>query len=236
MSKKSYSRRYQSEYNWYKVLVQFWAIYFVCLPFWSLFYKIKIEGRENIPKGQKVILAGNHISYFDPFLLFLATFRPVAFMAKKELFARGEKPGFLHWFLYSWRVAWLDRLGAFSVNREKLEVSTIKTARDVLNTKRWTLGIFPQGGIRKNHKIEFVNKGFAVLAKMVKVDILPVGITGCENYSWDFKNKKQITVRIGKPISAQLEIDEIRDQWAKAVAELCEYEYVPTEEKEPVKV
>lgn len=231
MKEKNFARRYQSEYNWYKILVQFYAIFFVCKPFWSLFYKIEINGRENIPKDRKIIPAANHISYFDPFLVFMSTWKPVAFMAKKELFERSSKNTLLANFLDNWRIGWLDRLGAFSVNREKLEVSTIKTAKDALKTKRWTLGIFPQGGIRKNKKIENVNKGFAVLAKMVGVDILPIGITGCESYNWDFWHKKKITIKIGKPIPSSLEIDEIQKRWAKAVAELAGYECVVDEEQ-----
>ena len=167
MKRESFSRRYQSEFNWYRLIIQFLTVVFICFPFWLLFYKIKINGRENIPKGQKVVLTTNHISYFDPFLVFLATLRTVAFMAKKELFEYKENPTFLSRLGDFVRVGWPDLLGAFSVNREKLEVSTIKTAKDVLKTKRWTLGIFPQGGIRKNRKIENINKGFAVLAKMV---------------------------------------------------------------------
>ncbi len=235
MKRTNFSRRYQSEYNWYKILVQFLSIYLICNSFWSLFYKIKITGRENIPKDKKVILTANHISYFDPFLVFMAARKSVAFMAKKELFEPSSKNSLLSKFLANWRISWLDNLGAFSVNREKLEVSTIKTAKDVLKTKRWTLGIFPQGGIRKNKKIENVNKGFAVLAKMVGVDILPIGITGCETYNWDFWHKKPITIKIGKPISSQLEIDEILAQWAHSVAELCDYECV-IEEKQEINV
>lgn len=224
MKRTNFARRYQSEYNWYKLCAQFYAIWFVCLPFWSLFYKIKVIGRENIPQNGKIIPAANHISYFDPFLVFLATWKPVAFMAKKELFARNSKNTLITKILDNWRIGWLDRLGAFSVNREKLEVSTIKTAKDVLKTKRWTLGIFPQGGIRKNRKIENVNKGFAVLAKMVDVNILPIGITGCESYNWDFWHKTNITIKIGKPISCKQDIEDIKNQWAHAVAELTGYE------------
>lgn len=224
MKRTNFARRYKSEYNWYKILVQFYSIWFICRAFWGLFYKIEVIGRENIPKDRKIIPAANHISYFDPFLVFMATWKPVAFMAKKELFERSSKNTLLAKVLDNWRIGWLDRLGAFSVNREKLEVSTIKTAKDVLETKRWTLGIFPQGGIRKNRKIENVNKGFAVLAKAVGVDILPIGITGCESYNWDFWKKAKITIRIGKPISSAQDVESIQREWAMAVAELCEYE------------
>lgn len=234
MKRTNYTRRYQSEYNWYRIFTQFRAVWTVCKPIWGLFYKIEIIGRENIPKDRKVILAANHISYFDPFLVFMSTWKPVAFMAKKELFERSSKNTLKSRFLDNWRINWLDGLGAFSVNREKLEVSTIKTARDVLKTKRWTLGIFPQGGIRKNKKIENVNKGFAVLAKMVGVDILPIGITGCESYNWDFWHKSKITIKIGKPISSKLEIDEILYQWANSVAQLCDYECTIGKETEEI--
>lgn len=232
MKRVNFSRRYESEYNWFRRLAQFYAIFVVCIPFWSLFYKIEVIGRENVPKDRKIIPAANHISYFDPFLVFMSTWKSVAFMAKKELFERSTKNTLLAKILDNWRIGWLDRLGAFSVNREKLEVSTIKTAKDVLKTKSWTLGIFPQGGIRKNRKIENVNKGFAVLAKMVGVDILPIGITGCESYNWDFWHKAKITVKIGKPISSNQEIDEIQHQWAHAVAELCDYECLVTSDEE----
>ena len=234
MKRTNYTRRYQSEFNWYRILAQFRAIFTICLPFWCLFYKIEVTGRENIPKDRKVILTANHISYFDPFLVFMVTCRPVAFMAKKELFERSSKNTLKARLLDNWRINWLDALGAFSVNREKLEVSTIKTARDVLKAKRWTLGIFPQGGIRKNKRIENVNKGFIALAKMVGVDILPIGISGCETYNWNFWHKGKIRVNIGTPISHKQDADEILSQWAHAVAELCDYECAIEEPKEEV--
>lgn len=219
MKEKNYSRRYLKEFNFFRALVQFWAVFCICVPFWFLFYKIEIKGRENLPKKGKFILTANHISYFDPFLVFMIFCRPAAFMAKKELF---ETPGMRFW---------MDWLGAFAVNREKLEVSTIKTAKDVLKSRYWNLGIFPQGGIRLNKKIEGINKGFAYLAKMVGYDIIPIGLSGFEEYNWKpFQGK--IRINIGKPIASSGEIDDIIDEWSKTVAELAGYEYVKEESLE----
>ena len=95
-------------------------------------YRVEIEGKENIPKNNKYIACGNHLSTLDPFLVCFTLNRPVAYMAKKELFEKR----FVRWML--------DWEGAFAVNREKLEVSTIKTALEVQNTD-WVLGLFPQG-------------------------------------------------------------------------------------------
>lgn len=223
---ENYSRRYVKDFNWKKFLFQLFGVYCVGLPIFWLFYKIELRGAKNVPKNQKFICAPNHISYFDPFIAAYAIKCPVAFMAKKELFE-------------SERMAkTLDGLGAFSVNREKLEVSTIKTAKEIFKTKDWILGIFPQGGIRKNKTIENINKGFAVLAKSAKWDILPVSITGVEEYNWvPFKAK--LIVEVGELISHNQEVDEIIDEWGRKISQMSGYNHIPTtqeSEKTTVKI
>lgn len=213
--KRNYSRRYANEFNVFRVTYQILWCIFVAIPMLWLFYKVEVRGRENIPKDRKFICAGNHISEFDPFLVSLAVLKPIAYMAKKELF---EENAFMK--------TNMDWLGAFGVNREKLEVSTIKTVKELFKTN-WFLGIFPEGGIRRNRTIEQINKGFAVIAKAAKWDILPIGIIGCEEYNWvPFKGK--IIVQIGKPVSYQGSQDEIISEWSKQVASMNHYEYFET--------
>ena len=48
-------------------------------------YRVQITGSERIPAAGAVILVANHESMFDPWLLALATPRPVRYMAKAEL-------------------------------------------------------------------------------------------------------------------------------------------------------
>ncbi len=213
---RNYARRYANEYNIFRMIYQvLWCI-FIAIPVFWLFYKFEIRGRENIPKGKKFICAANHVSHLDPFLVSIAVRKPIAYMAKKELF---ENFGF-----FTLNIDWL---GAFAVNRQKLEVSTIKTVKELYKTN-WLLGIFPQGGIRRNHTIEKINKGFAVIAKAAKWDILPISITGCEKYNW-IPFKAKVIVQIGKPISYELSQDEIIDTWGKQVASMSHYQYIETE-------
>ena len=213
-TKKNYTSRKVSDFNQDKIDFQKFGRWLVITVFAGLFYKIEYSGRENIPQDKRFIVAPNHISYFDPFLMGEATDRPIAFMGKKELFEVNE--------LLS---KTLDRLACFAVNREKLEVSTIKTALNIFKTDKWLLGIFPQGGIRRNKKIEKINKGFAVLAKQMKTDILPVSITGCEQYNWiPFAGK--IKISVGEIISYDQEYEDIINEWGQKVADLSGYEYV----------
>lgn len=214
---RNYAKRTANEFNSARNLFQIIWTYFIAVPFLWLFYKPEVQGRENLPKDRRYIVAGNHISHLDPFLVRLAVKKPVAFMAKKELF---EENGLFLTTMMDW-------LGAFAVNREKLEVSTIKTVKEVFKSK-YVLGIFPEGGIIRKRKIEKINKGFAVIAKATKWDIVPVSITGCEEYNWiPFKSK--VIVKIGTPISHEHSQDKIIEHWGKQVAQMCEYRFCDTE-------
>ena len=217
--KKNYTKRDVSDFTENKYKFQLFARFVVLKLVLPLFYKIEYLGRENIPTDRNFIVAGNHISYFDPVLAGEIVNQPLAYMGKIELF---EKPI---------AAAIMDGLGCFGVNREKLEVSTIKTALNIFKTDRWRLGIFPQGGIRRNGKIEKINKGFAAIAKQMKTDILPLGIVGCEEYNWNPLKRKQIKVTLGEPISYNQELDAIFDEWGQKVAALTGYEYVKEEEQ-----
>lgn len=216
--KKNYTKRDVSDFTENKYKFQLFARFVILKLVLPLFYKIEYTGRENIPTDRNFIVAGNHISYFDPVLAGEIVNQPLAYMGKIELF---EKP---------LMAAICDGLGCFAVNREKLEVSTIKTALNIFKTDRWRLGIFPQGGIRRNKKIEKINKGFAAIAKQMKTDILPLGIIGCEEYNWNPLKRKQIKVALGEPISYNQELDEIFDEWGKKVSALTNYEYIKEEE------
>ena len=214
---KNYARKYAKDFNILTIIYQKYAVFLYRLVF-NFFYRFKFEGQKNIKKKSRYVVAANHISYFDPLLLSNITGINIAYMAKKELF-EGSK-----WFAK--RLSWL---GAFAVNRENPEVSTIKTVLDVSKAK-WNLGIFPQGGIRRDKTIKDINKGFIVFAKMLKLNILPVGITGCEEYNWKLFQGK-ISVKIGEEIPFDLPEDEILRRWANSIEELTGYSNELKDEK-----
>ncbi len=212
LSHRNYTKKTAKDFNILTRLYQFYALRILFIPLIAFpFYNFKLSGNRNALKNKPCILASNHVSYFDPFIISWAADRKMAFMAKKELFEES-----------SYVARNISRLGAFAVNREKLEVSTIKTAKEVFKAK-WNLCIFPQGGIRKNKTIENINKGFVVLAKMTNADIIPIGISGLEKYNWNIFKKPTVTVKVGNPISSTLEGDEIIENWREQLAELTGY-------------
>ncbi len=227
MTKKqrNYNRRYPHEYNIFRTAFYLWFLYFVVHPFMKIFYNYTITGRENLPpksKGGKFIYTANHVSHFDPPMVSMACARPIAYMAKKELFEKGDKFEFL-----------VKRLGAFAVDRTKPEIATFKTVRDILSTS-WSLGVFPQGGIRPyGSELGDLKKGFIVIAKNAKADIVPVAIGGFDGYP-KLKpfTRRNVHLHVGKPISYKLSAEEIIYEWCKQISEHADYVNVaPVPEK-----
>lgn len=210
---KNYNRRTEKDYGFLRILFYRCFVSIVVFIVGKLMYKIKIEGRENIPKSSRIIYAANHVSYLDPPFVSLAVGKCVAYMAKQELFQ--DKTKKLLYFL-------VHTLGAFAVNREKPEIATFKTVKSIFNTS-WSLGIFPQGGIRKEPEISNIHKGFVTFAKKFQADVVPVGICGYTGYAKKLF-EKDMTVKVGKPISYTLEEDEIVRQWAEQICEFTGFE------------
>ena len=208
----TFSKRDTKVFNKARAMFQWLTCNVFFFLFLKLMYKYKVEGKENIPEEDKFIVAANHISGRDPFLLPFALDIPIAFMAKEELFEK-----FFSRLL-------LDFCGAFAVRRDKVEVSTIKTALNIKNTK-WVLGLFPQGTRDTSDRVEKITKGFASFAKATKTGILPVAIIGAnEKPKWFGSNK--LTIKIGKMIPYSDDIDDMMHQWCDVISELTGKEYV----------
>lgn len=216
IKKINFSQKRAADFNILTRLYQYYTMYILFLPvFAGLFYNFKITKNKNLDKKKLYIIAPNHISYLDVFVINYAVGMPLAYIAKQELFK-----------IDTWKHRYVAknifRLGAFAVNREKVGISTIKSAKEVFKAN-YNLCIFPQGGIRKNKVIENINEGFIYFAKTNKVDIVPIGMTGIEEYNWKPFKKKDVTIKIGEPISWELEEKEILKQWCKQVSELTNY-------------
>ena len=101
-------------------------------PTFHVYFRMRRLGRRHIPRSGPVILAANHRSFLDPFVIGCLTRRPVYYVAKKELFAHPV-------------VGWLlNRLGAFPIDRGAGDQQAMDTARVILERGDCVV-IFPEG-------------------------------------------------------------------------------------------
>jgi len=131
----------------------------------KIFWQMKIEGIENIPKKGAVIIASNHVSYLDPAVLVASLNRKIYFIAKKEVF----KNTFVSFIL--------KKMNVFSVDRENVDIAAFKKTINILREEK-ILGIFPEGTRSSNGELQELKLGVVKIAMKTGVPILPVGISG----------------------------------------------------------
>lgn len=132
----------------------------------SVMFRLKAEGRENIPKEGAVVLCANHTSNWDPPVLGSLLERKVHYMAKAELF---ELPVLKQV---------LPRIGAFPVKRGGVSKDSIRLSLQLLKNGE-IIGVFPEG--TRSNAGGMGKKGAASLALKSGATVIPAAIIG--NYS-----------------------------------------------------
>ncbi|MGN1090271.1 MAG: lysophospholipid acyltransferase family protein [Huintestinicola sp.] len=154
---------------------------------YKIVYNFKIEGWENIPEKEGVIIACNHRSYADPVLVTMPMKRPVTYMAKEELFKNK---------LFA---AFIRSLGAFPVKRGAGDMKVIDDCVEILDSGR-NVVIFPEGTRSKENKVGRGKTGVALIAAKSGADVLPMGVV-FDGPKLSFR--KKVTLKIGKLIRAE---------------------------------
>ena len=158
----------------------------VVSPLLHTYFRGRIYGAEKIPKSGAAIAISNHASYFDPPIISNCIGRPVAFMAKQELF---RIPVFKNA---------ITLYGAYPVNRNIGDRNAIRAAIQALESG-WIAGIFLQGTRTKDGKITNPKSGAALIAAKAQVPLIPISLWGTENILVDSPLPKPVplTIRIG---------------------------------------
>ena len=133
--------------------------------------RTRVLGRENANRDGGFLVAANHISHFDPFLISLTVRRKIDWMTMAEFF-RPRVLGFL-----------LRAIDAFPAERDRADLKTIRTAIERLKSGR-VVGLFPEGGIRDGTRSLLegapLRPGASTLAQIAGVPVLPCVILGSD--------------------------------------------------------
>ncbi len=146
--------------GWFYALGQF-----LLWLFYAPVYRIRVIGRENVPKEGPVLLCCNHVAMKDPIILGVSQRRQVFYMAKEELF-RSRFIG---------RV--LRGLGAFPVKRGSGGTDALEEAYALLEENAM-VGVFLEGTRSKTGELQRPKTGAALLHYRTKAPVVPVCITG----------------------------------------------------------
>lgn len=165
-------------------------VWFFLQPLVRLYFRLTVEGKENMPKTGPVLLASNHCSHLDPPLIALSVFRRLTFLAKEELFSVPVLGSLILSF------------GAHPVARRQGDVKAIRTALRLLKEGDVLL-IFPEGTRSEDGHLQIFENGLAWLSLRAGVPVVPMHITGTyEAYPKGarFPRPAKVHVRLGAPI------------------------------------
>lgn len=139
---------------------------FCIFAYCKIVYRVKIVGKENVPKEGALLFCGNHRTYLDPPLITVTAGRRMSFMAKEEL----KSNPIMVFLCFTFDGIW--------VKRDSKDIGPLKTAMKLLKNGG-CIGIFPEGtrnGMEKNDGK--LKNGAAYMALKTGAKIVPIGIQG----------------------------------------------------------
>ena len=167
----------------------YWPTRIALQPLLMLLFWLKRIGREHIPADGGVIVAPNHRSFLDPWVVGICLRRPVYFVAKRELFEKR----WMGWFLNS--------LGAFPIRRGEADQEAMETAR-VLVERGNALLIFPEGTRIRRGSLGEPKSGVGRLALQTGAPVVPVAVAGTERARRGIVIRPcSVGVRCGRPLT-----------------------------------
>lgn len=147
----------------------------------SAIFKIEIKGTENIPDTGSCVVCINHISLFDPLVIYKSVERPIIFIGKQELF----KIPVIGWFLKS--------INVIPVKRGSGDIGAVKAALKTLKDGG-VLGIFPTGTREKKNPNADVKGGAAMIALKAGAPVIPINIKAT------YRIFSKVYITVGRPV------------------------------------
>ena len=155
---------------------------FTSFLYFKLFHRFEVGGLQNVPKEGAFILASNHLSFFDPPALGCRLPRNLHYFARNSLFS--GPLGIL-----------ISNLNSIPVNRDQLDLKTLKTVLRVLNMGHPLL-VFPEGTRSVNGQLSDGQRGVGLLVAKSMVPVLPAKIEG----TFEILGKGKTIPRLGRKL------------------------------------
>jgi len=187
-------------------------IRFILWVFTKTVYRIRVEGRDNIPERGGALFVCNHVSFVDAPLLMAATDRKIHFIMEKSYYE-------LWWIKPFGGILGLIPIASDFGPRELLK--SLQAASDNIRAGE-VVCIFAEGKITRTGELDEFQRGSERIMRNVNAPIVPVALVGVWGSIFSFERGKffwkwphhifyPVTVRFGNPLPSNATTEEIRD-------------------------
>ena len=178
----------------------------VISPLARAVWRPTVEGVENVPATGPVLLASNHLSFFDSVVIPVIAPRKVVFLAKDDYFNGTGLKGRA-------QRAWFEGLGMVPVDRDdtRAALNSLDIALEVLGRGE-AFGLYPEGTRSRDGRLYRGKVGVAQLALQSGAPIVPVGLVGTDELQpvgSRLPKLAKVTIRFGEPIRVTGEYDGV---------------------------
>ncbi|MFF9392160.1 lysophospholipid acyltransferase family protein [Streptomyces griseoluteus] len=201
-------------------------------PVLRLVFRPRIEGLDHVPESGAAIIAGNHLSFSDHFLMPAILKRRITFLAKAEYFTGPGLKGRLTAFFFR-------SAGQIPVDRSGKEAgqAAVREGLKVLDRGE-LLGIYPEGTRSHDGRLYKGKVGVAVMALKAGAPVVPCAMIGtfeAQPPGRRIPKLRPITIRFGEPLEfsryegmedEKAVLRAVTDEIMYAVLELSGQEYV----------
>jgi len=173
----------------------YWVFRVLFKAILKLFFRLKVEGLENLPQKSNFIIVANHVSFLDSLIVGVAVPKRIYWIAARYLY----KLSWMRWFL------------------QKLKVLPVGSASERLVnllSQNKNVGLFPEGIRSTDGKVGQFRRGVALLALKTGRPVIPCAILGAYEAfprGAKFPRFVPIKVKISKPIYLLKEFDDVID-------------------------
>ncbi len=183
-----------------------------------VFFRLKIDGRENLPHQYPFLICPNHLSFVDVFVVVAA----LPYRTIRRLFFLGYSPYFRGKIM-----SFLGRLiKVIPVDPDRNLRQALALGAEGLRRKL-ILCVFPEGERSIDGSLKRFRKGPAILAAHMEVPVVPTAIRGTYEIWRRGSNKfriRPIQIIFGKPLAPPIRESHhaFNDRLAQSVAELIQ--------------
>jgi 1-acyl-sn-glycerol-3-phosphate acyltransferase len=179
----------------------------VLTPILLFLFRTRCIDSHKVPAEGPVIIAPNHFSFMDHFLIAVYMRRKVHFVAKSQLFKNPLQ------FIYT-------HGGVFPVRRGHRDDEMFKTAHSLLSRGKMIV-MYAEGGRSRTGELGEAKPGIGRLALESGAVVVPSAIAGSEAArNWKRLRFPKVTVQYGDPIKFEKTVDAPTREEAQRAADI----------------